>query len=198
MIHRIAYGACLTALISLLSSAPTAHAQRVVVSEWAGQAPQGEFIPRSPNVIHPTEQTQRLASTEMRLVHRPKLGMVIGGIVVFAASYVANIFGAGLGSLLFDSRRGFLRAEEAWGVSFIPVVGPIIFGFAAIDNQSGNEWQAGFAFVDAAVQLLGITIFAIGLAGEDVYQPGPAGQTTIAVLPSISPTNLGVRMLGTF
>jgi hypothetical protein len=132
------------------------------------------------------------------LVHRPRLGPLISGAVVFGVSYAAAAFfaWAGLVTCIEDddpncgSQAKFL---------LIPLAGPLIA--ASRDGGSSDLFdEFGWPTYAAAslVQVAGAALLIYGAVGHDVPRKRPLPRGAVGFAPVVSRTALGVGLNGTW
>ena len=92
---------------------------------------------------------------------------------------------------------GGLTADQTFGASFIPVIGPLIFAGVALDRPSDYSLFAVIGIVDALAQAAGLTMLIIGIIGEDV-EVNVNAETSLIVLPYSSGDGAGLSVSGTF
>lgn len=155
---------------------------------------------QSPTTFTQSAQPYSLAAPQMRVEHQMNRGLAIGGGVLFAVSWAVNILGSGLGTLFIfagPARPRGITADETFGASFIPVIGPLIFAGVALDRSGGYEPFAAVGIIDAVAQAAGLTMLIIGIVGEDV-EVNVNAQTALIVLPYATGEGTGISVSGTF
>ncbi|AKF08766.1 hypothetical protein [Sandaracinus amylolyticus] len=104
-------------------------------------------------------------------VHHADRGLVIAGATTLSAAWGLNTIGAALGTaaMQFSDSQDF---EILYGLSFVPVAGPVFWGVTALTIDSSYSVLAAIAFIDAGIQALGLGMLIAGLIGVDE----PVGQ----------------------
>lgn len=113
------------------------------------------------------------------------VGTIIAGV---AASSVGGL--TGLLALTFnDWRPTWIRPLEAAALSsFAPIVGPIVYGVAALEQ---NVWGVAlFSFANALAQSIGVVLLIIG--GVDQHE------TRLSLQPHFTESSVGLTGFGTF
>lgn len=163
-------------LVTLASSAGLAEAQDAVVLG----APVTALEP-----VEPYEEPT---------VHRADRGLVIGGAVVLSIGWGLNTMGAALGEagVAYNSEDGNEGWEARYALSFVPVLGPVIWGGWVLGESEHNLELALFAFGDALVQGAGLAMLIAGLVGSEE----PIGEVAegVRVLPIASGAGSGVMV----
>jgi hypothetical protein len=149
-------------------------------------APQAQ--PYQPYAQHPQVGRRRLdrlgrgeqVPAGVEVIERRRLVLSFVGVGVFAGSYLAPVV------VMFDGPRDSRRA-------LLPVVGVLL-------ENAHNDWlfdgSWGLAVLDAGVQTLGLTLFALGMRRQRyaVYYAQTSRGRTLAFAPGVAPGGLSLRM----
>jgi hypothetical protein len=103
--------------------------------------------------------------TQIRMVHRPRRGLIVGGAITFGISWgiaaFASYFALYVGNT--ESNPCVYTCHDTGVVLWIPIAGPIVA--EARDPGSGGR---AFAIGWSVVQLAGATMLALGIVGHEV------------------------------
>jgi len=161
------------ALIGIATS--TARGQTVEPSVEAPVAPSGA-TPVAPSVqlsdASPASGALPPGPPPPRLVRRPRVGLIIGGLVIFAAAWVpAVLVSRGAGGC--DDQN----CRDAIGAFWIPVIGPLL-------ATDGSSFGTDLAVLWSLVQAGGIAMFVVGLIGRQV--PVEPAKSSWRLTPTVS------------
>jgi hypothetical protein len=127
------------------------------------------------------------------LVHRPRLGPLVTGAVVFGVSYALAVFFAWayLVTCIDNDDPGCGSHAK---FLFVPLAGPLLTGFN--DKSPDFAWATYAAW--SLVQVVGTASLIYGAVGHDVPRPRPRPRTAVGFAPVVSPTALGLGLHGTW
>jgi len=209
----------LVACIAILAAARPADAQEVqaqgTIIIQAEPAPQGAVIIQAePVVAQPVPQTayvQAGGSTQSQSAYvaaptdAPRssgaghVGLIISGAVILGVMWIGNFIVGSAASL-----DGRLDTDPAWdtfrGVSFIPVIGPLVQLAVKPTGFEEDHW-ATWLLIDEALQLTGLTLLILGIvlpSGDDGDMARVSDGLELAVLPSLSSGQGGLTLIGRF
>ncbi len=118
-------------------------------------------------------------------VERPKLGLAITGIVMFAVSYIVpTVIGISIASEPSISDDFYFMA--------VPLAGPFI-----MTGLLDNNWPIPFYVIDGLLQIAGLTLMVLGLTLKStvtVYSEGD-DEPSFAIAPWVVPTEGGAAGL---
>lgn len=122
---------------------------------------------------------------------RTRVGLVVGGAVLFGTTYLFSALGAAIGA---DANPG---QTNPYSALLIPGAGPFIQMFQSGNSSVGNFFLA----LDGLCQVGGISMFAIGLAApktvlvrNDLANSAPR----LSIVPIVGPDRSGMSLVGTF
>jgi hypothetical protein len=123
-----------------------------------------------------------------RYVHRPRVGLIVGGSFLFGVTWGVTSLVA---TAQFDC-DGPCSLKPSWGL--LPVAGPLLLG--------GTSAQVvTIEVLDAAAQVAGLAMIGIGIAGANVPERPPPRRrypTRWSLAPSLSPRLGGLSLVGVF
>jgi hypothetical protein len=107
------------------------------------------------------------AKAGYHLDRRPREGMLTGGIVLFAASWIPGL--ALAGGCLVSECRGTRHGWET--VLAVPFAGPLVYSLArcAGTHEEGCYFGSPFWIADAAVQIGGFALFMVGAKKRELW-----------------------------
>ena len=144
------------------SSAASAH----------GEAAEPEHVARASSTVDglPDELPYvpgEVAPKGYRADRRPREGLLVGGVLLFAASWAPGLVIAG--GCLASECRG---ARHGWETTLaLPFAGPIVYALGRCAGTHERDCYFGSAFwmADAAVQIGGFAMFLAGRSKRDVW-----------------------------
>ncbi len=127
------------------------------------------------------------------------VGLIVSGAVILGVTWVLNFIVGAAASL--DEH---LDTDPAWdtfrGVSFIPVLGPLVQLAVKPTGFEEDDW-ATWLLIDEALQLTGLTLLILGIvlpSEDDGGMARVADGLELAVLPSLSTGQSGLTLVGRF
>lgn len=119
--------------------------------------------------------------------YRRRVGLMVGGAVMFAGAWGLNIGGTLLAMTLpfYNEHR-----DDLFFSSLIPVVGPLVqIGFR------DDDWQIPFFVGASALQVAGLVMAIVGTVSRVRVEDE---ETPVTVVPYASGDGAGVNLLGSF
>lgn len=134
-----------------------------------------------PGYYQPAPATQEVDTGRTR----PRLGLVISGAAMFAASYLSVAIVGAFAMDLGNPEGGWL---------LLPVGGPFICIAECFDEGEG---LSAILVLDGLVQLAGLTLFIIGFAAQaPVYERAANDGPQLAVAPWVDEDGAGLMLHG--
>jgi hypothetical protein len=119
-------------------------------------------------------------------VRRPRIGLVIGGVALFAATWVPTLLLSRTGGGCDDQ-----RCRDSFDVLWFPVLGPVL----AYDKNS--NFSGVLAVVWTLAEAGGLVVAIAGLRGREVPVDPPA-TSSWRISPTLSPVGAGLSVGATF
>jgi hypothetical protein len=191
---------------------PPASAPQVVVVAPAAPQPQPQ-----PQVVYVQQQAPQYGQAvymqpsyggapppEAPRHHHANLGPIIGGAVMLGAGWVLNIVGSLFAGVHVDLFGGGGGPDEQWQTfrftGLIPVLGPWIQLGVQPTSFSQDGWGT-WLIIDGLLQAAGLTLLIVGAtmsSGDEEATADGDGGVQLALLPSVSPGQVGLTLVGRF
>jgi hypothetical protein len=134
--------------------------------------------------------------TDQVVETRPRMGLVIGGIILFGVVYLINVFAVYIdeqntGTGDFDPLTGEYEDGDTITELLAPVVGPLLL-LSEADESSVDT----LLVLDSVAQTAGLAMFVIGLVAQrEVYAQGQLPERPrFALTPTIGPGRTGASL----
>jgi len=131
-----------------------------------------------------------------QMVHRPRKGLLIAGIITFGVSWGLAVL---VSASLSDSSSTTCTTSscrDAADLFWIPIAGPILADNADPGDGSGR----GLAILWSLAEVAGLTMAIIGMIGHDVPEYGYGRRRASAwqLLPTMTAQSQGLMLRATF
>jgi hypothetical protein len=151
-----------------------------------GQYPPPQYAP-PPYAAYPP-------SAPPPMVHRPRKGFLIAGLVTFGVSWGLAVVGSlSLMSHSNDTCTG--RCQNAAQVFWIPIVGPPLAEYRDPDNTGAGKT---LALLWSGAEIVGAAMTVIGIVGHDVPAYPTRRYARWNLLPTASREGRGLALVGSF
>jgi hypothetical protein len=145
---------------------------------------------------YPYYQPQPQPIGPPQMVHRPRKGLLIGGLVTFGVTWGLAVY---ISALLNDSTAtgcSSTSCNDAVDLLWIPFAGPIL----AERSDPGDGGAMPFFLMWSLAQVAGATMTIFGLVGHKVPDTGdgPPRVSTWQLLPALTATSQGLLLRATF
>jgi hypothetical protein len=160
--------------VPLVSDAP-----QVVVPDAGGTVKPLPMIPASP--VAP------LSLTAPRMVHRPRIGLIVAGGSIFLTAYFLQAvaaFGVAMSGIDGDPTKNY---GEAGLLTLIPIVGPWL-GPNSVDEPLPFTWVLAWG----AIEVGALALVIAGIVGHDVLKQPAVRKVSLA--PFATPDASGVSL----
>jgi hypothetical protein len=160
-----------------------------------GQYPPAQYPPgQYPPPQYPPPYAAYPPSAPPPMVHRPRRGFLIAGLVTFGVSWGLSVVGSlSLASHSNDTCTG--RCQDAAKVFWIPIVGPPLAEYR--DPDTTGEGRA-IAILWTGAEVVGAVMTVIGIVGHDVPAYPVRRYATWNLLPTASREARGLALVGSF
>lgn len=158
-----------------------------------GYGPPGGYAPAPPPPYGPKKMKYNEGDPVppgYRVEERPRVGLVVGGSVLFGLTYLFTALGASIASDVGDRDAKWL---------FLPVAGPFIYTTTySCDDGRSNGCTTGktFLFIDGLAQGGGVLMFVLGLSGQKMLIRNDVAK--VQVMPMVGKNVNGLSLIGTF
>jgi hypothetical protein len=128
------------------------------------------------------------------MVHRPRRGLLIAGLVTFGVSWGLAVVGSlSLASHSNDTCTG--RCQSAAEVFWIPIAGPPLAEYRDPDNTGQGR---AVAILWTGAEVVGAAMTVIGIVGHDVPAYPTRRVARWNLLPTASREGRGLALVGSF
>jgi hypothetical protein len=125
-----------------------------------------------------------------RVEERARVGLVVGGAVLFGIPYLFTVLGASIANDLGDK-------DAAW--LYLPVAGPFVYTttYSCDENRSGGcSTGKTFLYLDGLAQGGGVIMFILGLSGRKMLIRNDVAE--VEVMPTFGKNGNGFALIGRF
>ena len=142
----------------------------------------------TPLQLVPASPVPPLSLPAPKMIHEPRRGLLVTGVVMFLPAYVLQTllaFGVAMSGI--DGPPG--NYGTAGLLTLLPIVGPWV-GPSLIDEPLGSSWALAWGAIEAGA----IAMFIAGLIGHDVPQQPAARKVSLAPFATLDAGGLSLRL----
>ena len=138
----------------------------------------------------PVSPVPALSRTESRIIHKPRIGLIVAGGSIFVSAYVLQMvlaFGVALSGIDEDGPPH--NSGTAGLLTLIPILGPWL-GPREIDEPLGSRWVLAWGAIEAGA----LAMVIAGIVGHDVVKEPAPRKLSLAPFATPEASGLSLRL----